>query len=51
MTAMLALVISMSLFIVVSLDHPFTGSVRVSAEALEAVLEAFEGSASGTAAR
>jgi hypothetical protein len=51
MSAMLGLVISMSLFVVVLIDHPFAGSVRVTPEALEAVLEAFGGSASVPAAR
>jgi uncharacterized protein DUF4239 len=42
MSAMLALVISLSLFVVVSIDHPFTGPVRVTPEPLEAVLEDFD---------
>jgi hypothetical protein len=41
MTGMLALVIAMSLFAVISFDHPFTGSVRVTPEALEAVQAEF----------
>lgn len=52
MSAMLALAISLSLFVVVSIDHPFTGPVRVTAEALRVVLEDFgEGSASSSVAR
>jgi hypothetical protein len=52
MTAVLALVISTSLLVVVAIDHPFTGSVRVTAEPLEAVLEAFGGGpASGSVVR
>ena len=43
MTAMLTLVISMSLLIVMLLDHPFAGYVRVTVEALERVLEDFGG--------
>ncbi|MBX6373137.1 MAG: DUF4239 domain-containing protein [Acetobacteraceae bacterium] len=41
MTVMLALMVCTALFVVVAVDHPFTGSVRVTAEALEAVLDAF----------
>jgi cation transport ATPase len=43
MTAMLTLVTSMSLLIVMALDHPYTGDVRVTAAALERVLEDFGG--------
>jgi hypothetical protein len=43
MTAMLTLVISMSMLIVMALDHPFAGDVRVTAGALEMVLEDFGG--------
>jgi Protein of unknown function (DUF4239) len=52
MTAMLTLVTSMSLLVVMALDHPFTGDIRVSATALERVVEDFGGGpASGTVAR
>ncbi len=43
MAAMLTLMISMSLLIVMLLDHPFAGDVRVTAAALERVLEDFGG--------
>lgn len=51
MSAMLALVISMSLYVVVVVDHPFTGSVSVPPEALEAVQNAFADAALGGAHR
>jgi Na+/proline symporter len=38
MAGMLAAVIFMALFMVVALDHPFSGGIRVSAEPLEYVL-------------
>jgi Na+/proline symporter len=41
MSGMLALMISLSLFVVVSIDHPFTGPVRVLPEPLEAVVADF----------
>jgi len=52
MTAMLTLMLAMSLLIVMLLDHPFAGDVRVTAEALERVLEDFGGGPpSGSGAR
>lgn len=52
MSAILALAISTSLFVVVAIDYPFAGSVRVPAHALETVLEAFgEGPAPHSVAR
>lgn len=41
MTGMLSLMVFMALFIVVSIDHPFTGPSYVGSEALHAVLEDF----------
>lgn len=52
MTVALALLIFTSLFVVVVIDHPFTGSVWVTAEAIEVVLADFgDGPASGAVAR
>lgn len=42
MTGMLSLVMFMGLFVVVLIEHPFTGSVRVTPEALVLALENFE---------
>lgn len=41
MTGALALLTFSGLFIIVAIDHPFTGSVKVQPEALEAILAAF----------
>ena len=41
MTAMLALVMFMGLFVVVCIEHPFTGPVRVTPEPLLLALEGF----------
>lgn len=41
MTGMLALVITLALFVALSVDHAFTGPIHVSPEALEIVLEDF----------
>lgn len=38
MTGMLALIIFLALFVAISINHPFTGSVRVAPKALEIVL-------------
>ena len=39
MTAVLSTIVFMGLYVIVSLDHPFTGSVHVESEPLQAVLE------------
>jgi hypothetical protein len=44
MTAMLALVMFMGLFVVVCIEHPFTGPVRVTPEPLLLALEGFDAS-------
>jgi predicted aspartyl protease len=41
MTAMLALMMVMGLFVVIEIEHPFTGPVRVTPEALVLALESF----------
>jgi hypothetical protein len=41
MTAILSLLVFMALFVVVSIDHPFTGPSNVGSEALQAVVEDF----------
>jgi hypothetical protein len=41
MTGMLAIVIFLALFVAVIIDHPFTGTVRVSPDALELVVNDF----------
>jgi hypothetical protein len=41
MTGMLSLLIFAGLFVIVAIDHPFAGSVKVQPEALHAVLEEF----------
>ncbi len=41
MTGILSLVVFMSLFVIVSINHPFTGAVHVDSEPLQAVLEEF----------
>jgi len=43
MTAILALIVFMGLFVIVSIDHPFTGPVHVEGVALERVLHDFAG--------
>lgn len=43
MTGVLAFIIFMGLLVIVSIDHPFTGAVKVSPEALMLVLEDFSG--------
>lgn len=45
MTGMLALLIFIALFVAASVDHPFTGTVRIPPDALERVLEDFGGPA------
>jgi hypothetical protein len=42
MTAMLALMMFMGLFVVVCIEHPFTGAVRVTPEPLALALERFD---------
>jgi len=39
MTGMLALLIYLALFVAASIDHPFTGPIRVTPESLNLVLE------------
>jgi hypothetical protein len=41
MTGMLALVITLALFVALTVDHAFTGPISVSPEALELILEDF----------
>ena len=41
MTGILALIVFMGLFVIVSVDHPFTGPVHIHGAPLEAVLEDF----------
>jgi hypothetical protein len=41
MTGMLSLLIFSGLLIIIAIDHPFAGSVKVTPEALSAVLEDF----------
>ena len=43
MTAILSLIVFMGLFVIVSIDHPFTGPVHVEGLALERVLNDFAG--------
>ena len=43
MTGILAVVVCMGLFVIVSIDHPFTGPVHVDAGPLERVLSDFSG--------
>ena len=43
MTGILALIVFMGLFVIVSINHPFTGPVHIGAEALEQVLADFGG--------
>ena len=42
MVAALALVLSLSLFTIAALDHPFRGDVRIHPDAFEQVLERFD---------
>jgi uncharacterized membrane protein len=42
MVAALAMILSMSLFTVAALDHPFKGDVRIHPAAFEQVLERFQ---------
>jgi hypothetical protein len=42
MTGCLSLIVFMGLFVIVSIDHPFTGPVHVGSEPLKAVLEDFD---------
>jgi hypothetical protein len=41
MTGILTLIVFMGLFVIVSIDHPFTGPVHISADPLRTVLEDF----------
>lgn len=41
MTGMLALLVTLALFVALAVDHAFTGPIRVSPEALEIILEDF----------
>ncbi len=41
MTGILTLIVFMGLFVIVSIDHPFTGPVHISADPLRAVVEDF----------
>lgn len=41
MTGVLALIVSMGLLVIISIDHPFTGPVHVGSEPLQKVLEDF----------
>jgi Protein of unknown function (DUF4239) len=41
MTGMLAIIVFMSLFVIIAIDHPFTGSVRVGSGPLQRVLTDF----------
>jgi hypothetical protein len=41
MTGILSLIVFMGLFVIVTIDHPFTGPVRVHGEPLQVVLEDF----------
>ena len=41
MTGILSLLVFMGLLVIVSIDHPFTGSVHVGSEPLQSVLEDF----------
>lgn len=50
MTGILALIVFMRLFVILSIDHPFTGPVHIHGAALEAVLEHFAQAGSWTAA-
>ena len=43
MSAILSLIVFMGLFVIVTIDHPFTGPVHVHGEALERVLHDFGG--------
>jgi predicted membrane chloride channel (bestrophin family) len=43
MTGSLSIIVFMGLYVIVSLDHPFTGSVHVESGPLQAVLEDFGG--------
>ena len=43
MTAVLSIVVFMGLFVIISIDHPFTGTVHITAEALQRVLRDFSG--------
>jgi Protein of unknown function (DUF4239) len=43
MTGILATVVFLGLFVIVSIDHPFTGPVHIGSEPLHAVLEEFAG--------
>jgi Protein of unknown function (DUF4239) len=43
MTGILAFIVFMGLFVIVSIDHPFTGTVHVGSEPLQHVLEDFAG--------
>jgi hypothetical protein len=41
MTGMLALLVTLALFVALTVDHAFTGPISVSPEALELILEDF----------
>jgi hypothetical protein len=43
MTGILTVIVFMGLFVIVSIDHPFTGPVHVDTAPLEQVLEDFGG--------
>jgi hypothetical protein len=41
MTGILSVIVFMGLLLIISFDHPFTGSVHVGSEPLQAVLKDF----------
>jgi high-affinity Fe2+/Pb2+ permease len=43
MTGILSLIVFMGLFVIVSINHPFTGAVHIDHEPLQAVLQDFSG--------
>ena len=42
MTGILSIIVFMGLLVIVSIDHPFTGSVHVGSDPLQSVVEDFE---------
>ncbi len=42
MTGILSVIVFMGLFVIVSIEHPFTGPVHVRSERLQTVAEDFE---------
>jgi|GEM_PF-3107859 hypothetical protein len=42
MTGILSALVTLGLLVIISIDHPFSGSIRVGSEPLQSVIEDFD---------